>query len=136
MLSMSREEVQELVDGVEKKLKTEITNVDVKVENHIKETNMKHEHCTERHEVTEMNVNNLSEAINNLSESIKTSIDTIKISIDKVCSAISNIEPTVGRLSQDYTRIYTFKWFGSAVKEGALWILAIWGVYNVYIQYF
>ena len=117
MLSMSREEVQELVDGVEKKLKTEITNVDVKVENHIKETNMKHDHCTERHDATEMNVNNLSEAINNLSESI-----------DKVCSAISNIEPTVGRLSQDYTRIDTFKWFGSTIKEGALWILAIWGV--------
>jgi len=125
MLPMSREEVQELVDGVEKKLKTEITNVDVKVENHIKETNMKHDHCTERHDATEMNVNNLSEAINNLSESI-----------DKVCSAISNIEPTVGRLSQDYTRIDTFKWFGSTIKEGALWILAIWGVYNVYIQYF
>ena len=125
MLSMSREEVQELVGGVEKKLKTEITNVDVKVENHIKETNMKHDHCTERHDATEMNVNNLSEAINNLSESI-----------DKVCSAISNIEPTVGRLSQDYTRIDTFKWFGSTIKEGALWILAIWGVYNVYIQYF
>ena len=88
MLSMSREEVQELVDGVEKKLKTEITNVDVKVENHIKEANMKHEHCTERHEVTEMNVNNLSDAINNLSKVIESSTEKLTTSIDSLIGEI------------------------------------------------